>query len=183
MNNQAGIAKPIGFEATIDLIVRGPVITKRSAIGPWGCDAVFSRDAHGSLFFSGDHVKGKLREAFDRLETEAFCDDTGTRRSRDAELIADADEQEEHEKSVTMQLGAGANRYPAIISDFVAVGAWPGPGEKRITRVKIDDNTGAAKDGNLRVIDCPVALARRQLSAVTCATLPPTNKPPENNWM
>ena len=157
MNDRTRVAKPIGFEATIDLIVRGPVITKSSAIGPWGCDAVFSRDAQGRLFFSGDHIKGKLREAFDRFETEAFYDDMGVRRSRESELIAAGDEQEEHETSVTAQLLAGAKRYPAIFSDFIAEGEWPGPGAKRMTRVKIDAETGAAAPGNLRVVDCPVA--------------------------
>ena len=157
MNEQQLRPHPIGFQATLDLIVRGPVITKSSAIGPWGCDMVFSRDPAGRLLFSGDHVQGKLREIFDRIKAEAFRDEQEKLRSRNDELIATGATTEDWEESRSRQLSAAAKRYPAVFSDFIALAGAPGPGEHTITRVKIDDDSGAAAEGALRVIDCPVA--------------------------
>jgi CRISPR/Cas system CSM-associated protein Csm3 (group 7 of RAMP superfamily) len=53
----------IGIEATLELILRGPILVHSSAVGPWGVDAVALRDPAGHLIIPGDAVKGKVREA------------------------------------------------------------------------------------------------------------------------
>ena len=143
--------KPILVEMTVDLTLRGPVLTKSAVAGPWGIDIVCARDGRGRLFLPGPLVKGKVREAFDESYTGAdpFTDSQGCRRSRSADMLADT-------SSGSAPVREPPERYPAVFYDFIAAGPWPGPGTQTITRVRINEATGSADSGGLWVIDCPV---------------------------
>jgi len=144
--------------ATIELVVRGPILSKSSQIGPWGVDAVCNRDGLGRLYFPGAPICGKFREACDRLAFEPFDEEGRPQRRRYQALdrFRNVDESGDHDQAMLQQLAAEEDRYPLFCSDFVARGDWPDPGEQTITRVKISPATGAAEEGALRVLDCPV---------------------------
>ncbi len=142
----------IGYEATIEIVLRGPVLIHSSEIGPWGVDAVALRDPQGRLVLSGDAVQGKCREALDQLKTDPFDRSRGDD-TQDAIAKEDAIN---FDTLLQRNLDAPADRYPIFYSDFLSLGTWPGPGEKTITQVAMDEDTGAAMTGMLRVYDCPV---------------------------
>jgi len=137
-------ARPWGIEMDFELTVRGPVLIKSSESGPWGVDAVCLRDAEGRLVIPGSHILGRLREAFEQFEGEPF----------DGQPGRTTDSRDRKDRSGVSDRTGG--RYPLFVTDFVSHPDWPAPGAGSITSIAMDAETGSAKEGAFRVLDCPV---------------------------
>ena len=157
------MAQRIGTELTIELDLRGPILVTSSEVGPWGVDAVAMRDPAGRLVVPGDSVQGLVREAFEDLGGDLFAPDRP--RSRD---IADStklpaahgdvfQQAKAREAAYRKNLEAETKRYGLFFSDFVAAAHCPPPGAATLSQTRVDPATGAAEEGSLRVLDCPVA--------------------------
>ncbi|MBN1852726.1 MAG: hypothetical protein JW829_08375 [Pirellulales bacterium] len=146
----------IGIEATIELILRGPILVHSSEIGPWGVDAVAMCDPAGRLILPGDAVQGKIREAFDEMNDGMNHDPFGRSRCKDMETYVDKTDENKREDTYIKNLDARFMPYPLFFSDFLSIDNWPGPGQQTISKTSMDVDTGAAKAGSLRTYDCPV---------------------------
>ncbi|NLF70074.1 MAG: hypothetical protein GX575_13625 [Candidatus Anammoximicrobium sp.] len=142
----------IGIDATLELILRGPVLVHSSAIGPWGVDAVALRDPAGHLIVPGDAVKGKIREAWDQIGGNPFPEHT---RAVDMATFRDGENAASREKSHVQNLEA-FHPFPLFFSDFCSVAVWPPPGRQTVSQTALDADTGTAQTGSLRTYDCPV---------------------------
>jgi hypothetical protein len=162
--------KPIEF--IVELELGGPFLTGSSEAGPWGVDAVCARDALGRLYIAGSLARGKFREALDAIGTHDRPDGTGTlnRRCDDMDTSDKRDEQRRKPISDSGEPIEPPPRFPYLFFDFIAGEGFPGPGRQTITRVAMDDETGAARLGALRVIDCPALPGSRIVfrGAVRC---------------
>ncbi len=122
----------VGFEATIQLTVRGPLLIHANEMGPWGVDAVAMRDHTGHLIIPGDQVQGKVREALQEIGQEF---DTWDRKT-DLKALLERDLPDDdnkslsklHSKAKQKNLDNPAKRYPIQFSDFRSVVACPQPG-------------------------------------------------------
>lgn len=142
----------IGIEATLEVILRGPILVHSSAIGPWGVDAVALRDSAGHLIVPGDAVKGKIREAWDQIGGNPFPEHT---RAVDMATFREGENAASREKSHVQNLEA-FHPFPLFFSDFCSVAVWPPPGRQTVSQTALDADTGTAKPGSLRTYDCPV---------------------------
>lgn len=146
----------IGIEATLELVLRGPILVHSSAMGPWGVDAVALRDPAGHLLVPGDAVKGKVREAWDQIGGNPFPEHT---RAADMATFRHGATATAREQSHVQNLEA-FHPYPLFFSDFRSVEIPPGPGRQTVSQTALDPDTGAAKPGSLRTFDCPVLPGR-----------------------
>ena len=128
----------VRFEITLKLIA--PVLTKAAGTVGLGIDAAMLRDPNGRPAFHFTHIKGKLREAWDHLYQCCGAPDPALVSrwlgddSNDADWAPKRGELSFEAYWVARDTaGAGAHRY----------------------RVRIDEDTGAADDGALQVIECP----------------------------
>ena len=146
----------IGFESSIELVVRGPILVTSGEIGPWGVDAIALRDPKGRLVITGDAIQGKLRESFDQISNSKNSKDPFERsRKEDIAVAVDRDDATKFQDSQSKNLDAPSHRYPISFSDFVSKSVWPKPGVQTLTQIAIDLETGATSRGQLRVFDCP----------------------------
>lgn len=150
--------KPWGCTSIISLRIRGPILVHGNQIGPLGIDAVAMRASDGSLIIPGDAVQGKLRESFDEL---TGSDPFHRSRENDTGIAIKKGSKGEFEDTLRQNLEAAQNPYPLFISDFrCAATGLRGPGERTISNIKMDPNTGTAAEKMLRVLDCPVEPGR-----------------------
>jgi hypothetical protein len=126
----------------IELSIDGPFLSKSSAVGGFGADAVALRDAQGRPLLPGSQVRGRLREALTEL---AVAD------GKLADSLAD-------------WFGPGVNRdddMPAwgprprglIVSDFVGAAPADASRPPSLTRIQIDRQTGAVQAGAMLLIE------------------------------
>jgi RAMP superfamily len=127
----------------VQLTLVGPILTQSTSAGRMGLDAVMARTAVGRPYLPYSQVRGKLRQALEELadrngrpEQQAIADLVpfwfGPRRVR-----SDAD----HER--------GALNF----SDFVH--PVPKDDSSTRTRIRIDQDTGAAQEKMMMVLDSP----------------------------
>ncbi|MEZ6122211.1 MAG: hypothetical protein R3C49_03420 [Planctomycetaceae bacterium] len=174
--------KEIGFEATLQLTIQGPILVHSSEIGPWGVDALPMRSSDGHLVIPGDQIQGKVREVLEQIgadysgwkRSQELDGDRADHRDNDDEAtgrVADnavsrednpsqknepASEAETENLRRIQNLDRIQRRYPVFFSDFQSLVVYPPPGASTITQVAMDPETGAAEAGQLRVLDGPV---------------------------
>lgn len=132
-------------ELTITL--RGPVITKATALGGFGIDAAMAQSA-GSYYLPGTLIKGRLREAWQELSAAdpAGCawpaDDWLGKQKGNREQTADGFEAQR------------ARIYFGDLKDSVMVQARNAGARYRI---RLDADRGSVESGALLVIEAPYA--------------------------
>jgi len=125
----------------ICLQVQGPFLTKSSAPGDYGVDAVLARDAEGRPYIAGTHIVGKLRQAWE--EITCALDDTGDSRFRTSDRLGDA-ARDWRPKTKAL-----------YFSDFVLAGDAERSGVRY--RIRMDAERGAARQGAYLLVDNPFA--------------------------
>ncbi len=133
----------------VTIHIEGPFITQSTVPGPYGIDAVMARDSKGRSYIAGTHVAGKLREAWEELESVL-----GGRRP---ELVPD-------KRGIDELLGKASGQDEAdgdfdphskvlYFSDFTC--QHPEAKGKARYRIEIDELAGAVKKGAIQVIESP----------------------------
>jgi len=135
----------------VALTVRGPLLTRSTAIGGYGLDAPLARDLDHRPIIAGSHIKGKLRQALDEL---AFAD-------KEARRCAVLDKPLSGEPFAPplklwfgdKQPGDGDRRGLVLFGEFRA----RDDGEAGSSRVRIGLNpaSGIAADGALQAMETP----------------------------
>ncbi len=121
---------------TVILTLNGPVIAGSSAAGAFGIDLPFARTGSDQFYLPGTHVKGRLRESLEAIQT----------------VLEVSDEEIEE------WLGKGSSDYRQpkrgrlIFEDFVT----SGEDQRDIrTRIRMDPERGAVRKGAYLVIEAP----------------------------
>lgn len=144
----------IGFQTSISLLVRGPLLIHASEAGPWGIDAIAMRDSEGFLIIPGDQLQGKVREAMEELGIETT--NTGRSEELNSSLQRSDESSQKYVDSQEDNLNAPASRYPIQFSDLLSKVRYERLGGNTVTQVKMDSESGATDSGMLRVLDCPI---------------------------
>jgi hypothetical protein len=131
----------------VALTLVGPILTRASARGPLGVDAVAARtrDPERRLYLPFSLVKGRLKQAWEEIGLALSPALDGSVRSR--------------------RLGAGSAtgshdplRGELYFSDFIHAGP---NGHGRLHRIRIDSDRSAADEGALQVIESPIAVGQQ----------------------
>jgi len=125
----------------ICLEIKGPLLTKSTAPGEYGLDAVVARNSDGAPYIPGTLLTGKVREALEQL----------------SECCAGVDW---FDPASPAWLGAKSNRgvpqsKRLLFSDFL-LSCKAGNGVR--TRIRIDPERGAAVKGAQLLVDTPFAI-------------------------
>lgn len=130
---------------TVTLTVVGPVLTRASAGGPLGVDAVAARTPAGRLCLPFSLVKGRLRQAWKEIGT----------------ALSPAIDAAELDRLLGAKSTNGdrPSRGRLRFSDFEC--AETDVGDGRLHRIKIDPDRGAAIEGALQVIERPIGVDER----------------------
>lgn len=142
------------YELQVELTVRAPFISGGGGDAARSLNKLFSRRSDGQIALNGSHIKGKLREALKELkrhkalpedfETITYFGPEASDNSQTDELNAEA--------SVDYRL-KGRLRF----SDFAVSSPSEQPDcsvrQSRLTKVRIDSNTGTSKENCLQMIE------------------------------
>lgn len=126
---------------TVTLVLRGPFLTKASAMGAPGIDAPLARDAQGRYYLPGTLVKGKLLEAWRELAGVPGVPDEARR-----------------ERLLGKEPSKGDwGRYAAILrfDPFVAAAPREGAAVRTTERIQIDGGRRAVRKGFIQFIEAP----------------------------
>ncbi len=131
----------ITAEINLTLVLRGPFLTKSSAIGAPGVDAPLARDADGRFFVPGSLVKGKLRDAWRELLSVA-----GSASQPEIDSLLGRD-----------PVDGDWGRYPALLR-FANFRAPLGVSKRKLRtseRIEIDRERRAVRKGFIQFIEAP----------------------------
>lgn len=137
------------YRMVVTLVLRGPTLTKATAMGRVGVDASMATNAEGKWCLPGTLVKGKLREAWKELVALS----RGTFAPAIEELLGP-----DPPRGDTDLTGAGRPRNARgtmRLDDFVCQSG--GVPDRRRYRVRMDGETGAVDRGMYLVIESPFA--------------------------
>lgn len=139
-------------ELKITLHIREPFITGTGTDSARGIDQMFARDWQGQIILPGSHVKGKLREAFDGLKPTGLLEEEETDRllGRGADTLKESNNQE-REVAPEPEPKAHQLRGKLNFSDFRPENSDTPC--KTATKVKMDTQTGTAKENALVTIE------------------------------
>ena len=127
---------------TITLGLRSPFLFRGLDGGVLGVDAAQLRDERNRPIIPADQMRGVFREALGDLAAVG----AGITTPDIAALFGDPSQKEDDANSSN-----DPNRGAIVFSDLTAEAALASSGET--TRIEIDDNTGAVKDGQLLVLE------------------------------
>lgn len=141
----------------VTLKLRGPVLTRDTALGAFGIDTPIARMPDDTPFLPGSHVWGKVRDALVNLKTACekakspvadqwnlprWCG--GLRGSEGDKTDGDGGDEV-----------AGNKRRLIHFHDFILVNESNRKNAPQRTRIAIDPGTGAALDAALQVLETP----------------------------
>ena len=140
----------IRVDLNMELEISGPFLTQSSAPGVWGLDACLARDAGGVPYLPGTLVAGKLRQAWEELnsmlEEEGSRADCVPDRAAIGDLLGDS--------------AGGKGLEPAVkqllIGDFPMISKG-GEGSEARYRVRMDEARGAVQEQALMMLESPFA--------------------------
>jgi hypothetical protein len=128
----------------VELRVTGPFTTKSAALGGYGVDAVLLRTQDGRPLLPGSQVRGRLRDALEKLAAADpnLLPDIG--QWFGPEVARDDD-----------QPSNGQRRRAWYFSDFEAPERFRStePYHRLLTRIALDQDTGSARQGALLVAE------------------------------
>jgi hypothetical protein len=136
-------------ELTISVTLKSPFILGGLDAAGVGIDTMALRDQRGHAILPGDHLKGLLREALLTLPKKALDGfDVDDLLGRSSEYEAEAVTQ----KLPRMPDPFAPSRGELLFRDLVVEDVRT-KYQRDITRIEIDDDTGAVKTGQLQVIE------------------------------
>jgi hypothetical protein len=124
------------YELNVTFRIREPFITSTGTDAVRGLDQVFARDLQDNFMMHGSHVKGKFREALENLLAVGLIPQK--------EMIDDYLGREQSKNSPP-------KRGKLHFKDFRL--KTPEPQSGRLTRIKIDSQTGTAQENALVTIE------------------------------
>jgi hypothetical protein len=137
------------IDIDIELTLAGPFITKSTAPGEYGIDAVVARNADGEVYIAGSHIVGKLRESWEDLEN-ALGNTTNNL------LIPDQNKIKELLGKIVDRNGdmsPGTKRL--YFSDFLLDSRHEDMNPRY--RIRLDEKRGAVQEGAQMLIESPFA--------------------------
>ena len=136
----------IECDVEVTLSIEGPFLCKSSAPSKHGVDASPMRNADGCPIIPGTHVRGRIREALDEIWSDAdWTDGTdGPKNWFGPRLNLQGDIEEDNR----------LRRHAWYFGDFVCAEG----GEAKLTRIKIDEETGSVQSGALLIAESAVGI-------------------------
>jgi len=136
----------------LDILLAGPVLPGSSQAGNHGVDSPFFRDSQSRLAIPGTHLKGKVREAWNLLRPwdHALVPTIQLEQDWFGAPTANAENETDSGTGTAFDPRRGRTKFPESFSF-----SSPISNATLATRIRIDDDRGAAQDSMLLVEDRP----------------------------
>jgi len=141
-------------ELQVELTVRAPLISGGGGDSIRGLNKLFIRRSDGRIAVNGSHIKGKLREALEELVTKKACqDEFSVIKWFGPEESTNISSNEQNQETAPDYRTKSLLHFSDFIIASPSMQADCSANQKRLTKVRIDSNTGTSKEQALQIVE------------------------------